>query len=122
MKITMGDKILVAALIILNIGLFAIWGVGHSRGDWVVIEVDRKEVARLPLTGNRHASVEGPLGITEVEVKDGKARILRSPCKGKVCIKSGYIQYADRMAVCLPNKVVVRILGESQRGVDTVVG
>jgi len=122
MKITTGDKILVGALLILNIGLFTVWGVGHARGDWVVIEVDRREVARLSLTENRHTSVEGPLGITEVEVKDGKVRILRSHCKGKVCIKSGYIQYADRMAVCLPNKVVVRILGASQRGVDTIVG
>ncbi|MEE9258612.1 MAG: NusG domain II-containing protein [Nitrospinaceae bacterium] len=122
MKITLGDKILIAALFVLNVGLLAVWGAGYDQGSWVVIEVDQKEVARLPLSQDRHTHVEGPLGTTEVEIKNGKARIVRSPCKNKVCIKSGYIQYADRLSVCIPNKVVVRILGENSRGVDTIVG
>ena len=61
------------------------------------------------------------LGTKEVEIKNGRARIIRSPCKLKVFIKSGYIQYADRLSGCLPNKVIVRIEGDAQRGLDAVV-
>ena len=122
MHITTGDKILVAILFILNGWLFMNWGIGFSEGDWVVVKVNQKEVARLSLETDQITHVKGPLGLTEVEVKKGQARIVRSPCKNKVCIKSGYIRYADRLAVCIPNRVVVRIVGESHRGVDAVVG
>jgi hypothetical protein len=60
----------------------------------VVIEVDQKRVSRYSLSKDRIADVEGPLGMTRIEIRAGKARILRSPCKLKVCTKPGYIQYA----------------------------
>ena len=84
--------------------------------------MDAKRVARFPLTADHFAHIQGPLGTTKVEIKNGRARIVRSPCKLKVCIKSGYIQYADSLSACLPNKVVVRIEGDAQRGLNGVVG
>ncbi|MBC8283249.1 MAG: NusG domain II-containing protein [Nitrospinae bacterium] len=121
MKFSRGDKVLIALCVLLNAGLFYYFGSGMGQGSWVVIEVDQKKVARYALTINRITHVEGPLGKTEIEINEGKVRILRSPCKLKVCIKSGYIQYADRISVCLPNRVVVRIEGISERGLDAVV-
>jgi hypothetical protein len=122
MHITIGDKFLIAALLILNGWLFANWGVGFSKGDWVVVTVNQKETTRLPLDQDQKTHVKGPLGLTEIEVKNGRARIIRSPCKNKVCIKSGYIRYADRLAACIPNRVVIRIVGKNHRGVDAVIG
>ena len=122
MRITTADKILVVALLILNGWLFANLGTGFSKGDWVVVTVNQKETIRLPLNQDQITHVKGPLGLTEIEVKKGRARIVSSPCKNKVCIKSGYIRYADRLAACIPNRVVVRIVGKSHRGVDAVVG
>ncbi len=97
-------------------------GGGGAPGNAVLIEVNQKEVARLPLASDQVTSVQGPLGVTQVQVRDGQARILRSPCPNKVCIKSGFIRYADRLIACIPNRVVVRIVGEKQRGLDAVVG
>jgi len=122
MNITIGDKFLIAALLILNGWLFASWGVGFSKGDWVVVTVNQKETIRLPLDQDQKTQVKGPIGLTEIEVKNGHARIIHSPCKNKVCIKSGYIRYADRLAACIPNRVVIRIVGKSHRGVDAVIG
>ncbi|MBT5550116.1 MAG: NusG domain II-containing protein [Nitrospina sp.] len=122
MKFNRYDKLLIVLLAIFNVGLFYYFGTGFNKGDWVVIQVEEKNVARFPLGADRVVQVEGPLGTTEVEISRGRARIVRSPCKLKVCIKSGYIQYADRLSACLPNKVVVRIEGETQRGLDAVVG
>jgi len=122
MNITIGDKFLIAALLILNGWLFASWGVGFSKGDWVVVTVNQRETIRLPLDQDQKTQVKGPIGLTEIEVKNGHARIIRSPCKNKVCIKSGYIRYADRLAACIPNRVVIRIVGKSHRGIDAVIG
>ena len=121
MKITRADKILIGCLFALNIFLFAQVDLGNRAGSWVVIEVDHKEVERLPLSQNRIVHGTGPIGETEVEIKDGKARVVKSPCNKKLCIKSGYIQYADRFAACLPNRVVVRVLGGAHRGIDAVL-
>ncbi len=121
MQITRADKILIACLFALNIFLFARMDFGNRAGSWVVIEVENKEVERLPLSQNRIVHVTGPIGETEVEIKDGKARVVKSPCNRKLCIKSGYIQYADRFAACLPNRVVVRVLGGAHRGIDAVL-
>jgi hypothetical protein len=121
MKITRADKILIACLFALNIALFARMDFSQRAGSWVVIEVNHKEVERLPLAKNQIVHVQGPIGETEVEIKDGKARVIKSPCNKKLCIKSGYIQYADRFAACLPNRVVVRVLGGEHRGIDAVL-
>ena len=122
MNITIGDKILILLLFVLNGWFFMNWGIGFSEGSWVVVEVNHNEVARLSLATDQTTQVKGPLGLTEIVVKKGRASIVRSPCKNKVCIKSGYINYADRLVACIPNLVVVRIVGKTHRGVDTVIG
>ena len=120
LKLSVGDKILIGLCVLFNAGLFYYFGSGMSQGSWIVIEVDQKKVARYALSKDRVTHVKGPLGTTEVEIKGGKARILRSPYKLKVCIESGYIQYTDRISVCLPNRVE-RVEGNTERGLDAVV-
>ena len=46
--------------------------------------------------------IPGTLGITELEIKDGKFRFISSPCNGKTCIYQGFSDFI----VCLPNKVI----------------
>ncbi len=121
-EINTADKTLIMVLLFFNIWLFTNWRTAFSAGDWVEITVNQKEAIRLPLGKDQTTHVKGPLGLTEIEIKKGQARIVRSPCKNKVCIKSGYIRYADRLAACIPNRVIVRIVGENHRGVDAVVG
>jgi hypothetical protein len=120
LKFSGGDKILIVLCILFNAGLFYYFGSGMRQGSWVVIEVGQKRVARYTLLKERIVDFEGPLGITRIEIRDGKARILRSPYKLKVCIKSGYIQYADQISVCLPKRVVI-VEGNAERGLDAVV-
>ena len=93
LKFSGGDKALIVLCILFNAGFFLLLWIRY---------------------------VVGQLGVTRIEIRDGKARILRSPCKLKVCIKSGYIQYADRISVCLPNRVE-RVEGNAERGLDAVV-
>jgi len=121
MRATLGDKILIVFFVLLNVLLFMNMET-RTAGDWVVIEVNQREVSRHRLSENRVVPVKGKLGITEVEIEQGKARILHSPCKNKICIKAGDIQYADRLIACIPNRIVVRVIGEKQGGVDAIIG
>lgn len=59
----------------------------------------------FPLDKDAIYSVEGEIGKTEIEIKDGRARIISSPCPNKTCISSGF----QNTLVCLPNKVIAEI-------------
>lgn len=56
-------------------------------------------------------TVEGELGPTSFEIKDGRVRIIDSPCPNKTCINQGW----HNPLVCLPNKVMIRV--EEENGV-----
>ncbi len=122
MRWTKGDKILVAVLLSMTLVFIAQIDLSSRKGDWVVIEVDQKVVKRVPLSRDQVIPVEGRLGVTQVEILNGRAHIHSSPCQNKICVKSGYIKYADRLTACIPNRVVVKIQGSSRRGVDAVIG
>lgn len=87
-------------------------------GEMVVIEVQGKRVYELPLNKDTEVDVQGPLGSTHVIIKGGRVRVLDSPCPEKICVKEGW---KDRGAiVCLPNRVVVRVTGKEEHGVDAI--
>lgn len=43
------------------------------------------------------------------EVKNGKARFVSSDCPDKICVNTGFIDKKGQTAVCLPNKLVLKI-------------
>lgn len=55
-------------------------------------------------------SVQGEIGLTVFEIKDGKVRIIDSPCPNKTCITQGW----HNPLVCLPNKVMITIKSEGK--------
>lgn len=54
-------------------------------------------------------TVPGELGLTTFEIKNGRVRITDSPCPNKTCISQGW----HNPLVCLPNKVMITVEGES---------
>ena len=119
-EITIYDWVLFVALIILSLsGLFLVKGLALS-GNTATIEVNGKLIYRLSLSEDKTVEVHGPIGITRVEVKQGKIRIVDSPCSNKLCIRQGWIERGA--IICLPNRVVVTI-GEDNTGeVDAISG
>ena len=58
------------------------------------------------------------IGGVVIEIKDGRARIARSPCRDQFCVKAGWLSRSGESAICLPERVVLQIAGQS--GVDSV--
>ena len=50
-------------------------------------------------------TVDGELGPTTFEIKDGRVRITDSPCPNKTCVAQGW----HSPLVCLPNKVMITV-------------
>ncbi len=73
-------------------------------GAYLLVEADGTHY-EFSLSKDGKYSVNGILGKTMIEIKDGKARIIASPCPNKTCISSGY----QTTLICLPNKVIATV-------------
>lgn len=110
-----GDSLsLVFALLLLALlyGLF--WRLG-GHGAEVQVLVEGRPWARLSLFQNQDLFVPGKLGISHIQVHDGRVRFVDSPCTGRQCIQQGWIKDGGESAACLPNGVSVQIPAEDGR-------
>ena len=73
----------------------------------------------VDLTRDGVTSVPGALGEVRLEVRDGRVRVLSSPCPGQLCRRAGWAG-AGGVLVCVPGGVVVRVPGRRAGDVDAV--
>ncbi|MBN2325179.1 MAG: NusG domain II-containing protein [Spirochaetes bacterium] len=67
------------------------------------------------LEENRVVDVSGPLGITRVVIRDGEVWVSESPCKQKICVKMGHKHRVGDQIICIPNRVLVEIVGKGEQ-------
>ena len=77
----------------------------------VVVSVDGKKIAEYPLKIDATYELSGShLGTNTLVIKSETAYISEASCPDKQCMKQGKISRAGEMLVCLPNRVVVKIV------------
>ena len=52
-------------------------------------------------------------------VKDNAIRFEESDCLDKLCVHTGYVNHGGQLAACLPNKLAIRIIVNSDSSPDT---
>lgn len=105
------DKILIYSLIPFLI--FTIFYFSFNGNKNYLTIIDRVEEKDYSLFENKTITVKGDLGEVKIEIKNGKARIIESNCKEKLCIKRGWISIIGEYSACLPNRVFIIIKGRS---------
>jgi hypothetical protein len=70
-------------------------------------------VVEYPLGADRWLQIPGPAGITEVEIREGRARCVRSPGAQGICERAGWLERDGDLAVSLPNRLVLQVRGNS---------
>lgn len=63
------------------------------------------------LQKDRTVFIPGPLGETEMIIRDGRVHVHSSPCRAKICIAAGEISRPKEWIICLPNRVFITIEG-----------
>lgn len=123
---TKADRGLAFFLIIISLALWAwkTWGFHSSTlkvqaiyDGQIIFSTDLGEgdsqLYRLSLPG----------GDANLEVKDGAVRLLGVDddfCPEKICIRTGWIKNQGESIVCVPNKLVIQIIGALGEGVDAI--
>jgi hypothetical protein len=62
-----------------------------------------------PLTKDRTVTIPGKIGDSVIQIKNGTACFLDSPCPNKLCVKSAPISKDSDWIACLPNQIFIRI-------------
>ncbi|MCD6081434.1 NusG domain II-containing protein [candidate division WOR-3 bacterium] len=116
-KLKPADYVLVVILLAVSLYLFA-----NQRATYQprygVIYLNGKPYYRFYLNKNQIIKVDGPLGSSYVEVKDGRVRMLQSPCPLKLCMKQGWVDKPGSVIICVPNRIVIELKGKPR--VDAV--
>ncbi len=110
------DKILTAIILVLALAAMAVFEVlafGKS-GDTVVISVDGEVQASYNFRA-LHAPIEYTCetvhGYNKVVIDSRGAYVTQSSCSDQTEIRQGRIYKANTALVCLPNRMVVEIVG-----------
>lgn len=74
-------------------------------------------IARLPLTDGITPIRQGPAEMF-IEVKDKKARALKSNCPEQLCVQKGFTGVGE--IICVPNKIIIRGQGKGKPAYDAV--
>ena len=89
---------------------------GSSASQVIIRGPDKTWI--YPLDAEAEVKVDGPIGVTVVQIHGGQAAIVSSPCAGQTCVAAGAIHKNGQWAACLPNKV--SILVEGSAGGDSI--
>lgn len=112
------DFIVIFVLAVIAIAAFAVFNSGEEAGYAEIIH-DNELIARLSLEEDRIYTPEG-FDVT-FEIKDGAAAFISSDCPDKICVNMGFISKKGQSAVCLPNRLTLRITGGSDEA-DIYIG
>jgi len=108
-----GDLLLLVLLIASCCGSFYFLWLHPASASHVRLYQNGKQVLRWPLRLDRTVTLSGPLGMTVVEIRQGRARIAADPSPRQYCVQQGWLQRPGSAALCLPNRTAITLEGDS---------
>ena len=91
-----------------------------EEGTFVSISVDGNLIYRLPLNRDKSITINGSIGQTTILIQNRHVWIEEASCPHKICMRMGKIRFNKETIVCIPNRILIRIEGGSDRDIDAV--
>ena len=110
--IAIGLCLFLAGIAVLCIFLFG------QEGATVKITVGKELIGEYPLFENKTITLEHNV----IVIENGKVRMESADCPDHLCVKKGEKYYTWQTIVCLPNEVVIEIVGAHEGDVDFTQG
>ncbi|MBN2882396.1 MAG: NusG domain II-containing protein [Clostridia bacterium] len=121
------DFIIIAVILLvsfISIGAYVLTaGDSHVYAE-IYLESDLIKTIDLSEGLDRHFSIEARPNVVFHQTADGRIRFEDSDCPDKVCINAGYLSISGQFAACLPNGLILKIVGgdKNEETPDMVVG
>ena len=104
------DLALVLCLLLFALILFLITRTTHDTGATVRVSIGGEVVGEYSLLSDGEYQLNG--GTNILLIKDGEASVIYADCPDKICQKTSPISLTGERIVCLPNKLMIEIVGE----------
>ena len=115
--IFLGLLLLVAIFVFFYMGYFQ-----KEQGAMVKVTVDGKVYGTYALEKEQTVDIKtGDKTTNILKISDGKAKMLTADCPDQLCVHQQAISKENQTIVCLPNKVVAEVTGNSKKDYDAVV-
>ena len=121
--LTKADKWLIGILLVISITgiIMSMSMVTQGSNRVAEIRVNGQLVKQMPLRAGYHEEfkVGGQHGFNIIQSDNGKVRMQESDCPDQICVQTGWIEHAPQQIVCLPYRVVVKIVS-SDNNIDDI--
>ncbi len=116
-RLKSGDLFIVCLVLLAAVVLFLL-GLRGETAAHAEVTVNAAPAKVLPLDQDGSYPIGGHLTVV---IESGSIRIEDADCPDRFCVRMGSIRSPGQMLVCLPNQIVVRIVGTGETEVDAVV-
>ena len=106
-------NIIFAVIILAIAAVLLVLRNAHTSGSKLRAELiygDGNTTMNLPLDVDETYDVDTGYYTVHIEIKDGAARFVDSPCPDHICESFGWLSNEDQTATCLPARAVLTIV------------
>ena len=123
MKMKRNDLLLIIGMLVGSGLLFFIMRFvqagNTTENAMAVVTVAGEEYARYPLDEDRVETIAyTDDSYNTLLIEGGYASISEASCPDKICVRHSKIHYSSQSIVCLPNELVVEVVGGEQDDID----
>ena len=114
------DIILIAVLLVVAGADLVLIQLYKKSGGYAVVVLDGKETAVDPLNEDESFTITSPTLFKTLVINDLKADVNDADCPDRICVNQHSISYDGETIVCIPNKLVVKIVSDAESDVDII--
>lgn len=124
MLLTRGDKIIIGILLLLSLSGIGLNIMSMSTAGQKTAEVykDGKLVETIPLRAGYHQELRlgGDKQFNLLVADNGRIRVAEADCPDQICVHTGWISIAPQQIVCLPYRVVIKVVSTKSPDIDDI--
>lgn len=118
-----GDKfvlVMVIVVFLISLGSMAYYFLGKPSEGKAIAQIykDDKLLYNIDLNNidePKEIKIDGKDGeFNTVAIEKGRIRFLDSNCRDQVCVKTAWLSKPGEMAVCIPHKTYIKIIGQHE--------
>lgn len=122
---TRADKVLAVLLLLISvvgIGLnISIAVAGGEQKAEIWVEGTLYKTVPLKEGYKQEIRIGGDSHYDIIEVQGTRIRVREADCPNQDCIKMGWIQHAPQQIICLPYRIVIKVVSSAPVDMDTIV-
>lgn len=116
------DVIFISILALFCIAVCIIVYKGNTTmGNYIVVTVDGEIYGTYSLQEEQTICIETDYGKNIIEIKGEKAFMKEADCPDGLCIDQNEISFDKESIICLPNKVVVSVVSDTESELDGII-